>query len=274
MSAHTPPTQVPSERRAFSVAVYPRHKGRCLLIHHRRLKCWLPPGGECEPGETPLEAAARELREETGLRGTFPPLSEIEGTPPGLIGYEEHRAGSKGTHCNFVFVVDVDTDEVRANGEFTDWRWVGDMRELDDAPGTATATAPRNVGQLLQRALAATPGGLYVIARRWLQAFCDHDLDSLLSLYAENAVHLSPKLRAARPETQGRIVGKPALRAWWADAFARLPELRYECQSLTADDQRVFMEYLRVLPGEPALAVAEVLEIRDGLIHGSRVFHG
>src|SRR6185369_13790425 len=105
-----------------------------LLVRHKRLGVWLPPGGECEPGETPLEAAARELREETGLVGRFPSLSSIEGTPPGLIGYEEHIAGSKGRHLNFVFVCDVDTDEVHANDEFSEWRWVTTADGLDAPP--------------------------------------------------------------------------------------------------------------------------------------------
>src|SRR4051812_13986554 len=97
-------------RRAFSVSVFARHQGRVLLIAHARLGTWLPVGGELLEAETPLEAARRELREETGLEGEFTALSGVEGTPAGLLGYEEHLAGKKGLHMNFCFVADVASD--------------------------------------------------------------------------------------------------------------------------------------------------------------------
>lgn len=42
-------------------------EGRLLLHHHRRLQRWLQMGGHVEPGESPLLAALREGREESGL---------------------------------------------------------------------------------------------------------------------------------------------------------------------------------------------------------------
>lgn len=140
-----------TSRRAFSVAVYARRGDRVLVIEHRRLATWLPIGGELEPDETPLEAARRELREETGLSGPFRALtSALDGVPPGLLGYEEHPAGSKGTHLNFVFVTEVAPDaDVTPNHEFAAWRWV-DRAELADL------RSPLNVRQFGYLALDAT----------------------------------------------------------------------------------------------------------------------
>jgi ketosteroid isomerase-like protein len=119
-----------------------------------------------------------------------------------------------------------------------------------------------------------SPDELIALARRWLDCFETHDVDVLVALYAEDARHTSPKLRASRPETGGFLVGRDALREWWADAFRRISGLRYRELTLTAGSSRVFMEYLRVAPGEPDLPVAEVLEVEAGLIRASRVYHG
>lgn len=112
------------------------------------------------------------------------------------------------------------------------------------------------------------------IAKQWLQAFNEHDLEKLLALYDENAIHFSPKLKIRKPETKGLIKGKSAMRLWWQDALERLPQLNYQEKNITADDESVFMEYLRIVPGEEDMNVAEVLEISNGLITASRVYHG
>jgi len=114
------------------------------------------------------------------------------------------------------------------------------------------------------------------IAIDWLQAFNAHNLDALLALYDDDAVHFSPKLKVRQPETDGFVRGKSALRAWWADALERLPSLRYDRVTLAANDERVFMEYTRHVDGEANLAVAEVLQVDKvkRKIVASRVYHG
>jgi ketosteroid isomerase-like protein len=112
------------------------------------------------------------------------------------------------------------------------------------------------------------------IAHTWFDAFNEHDLEKLLALYDDAAEHYSPKLRIRMPETGGLVKGKAALRDWWQDAFDRLPTLNYAYTTLTANEHRVFMEYIRRVDGEPDMLVAEVLEIKDGVIVASRVYHG
>ena len=112
------------------------------------------------------------------------------------------------------------------------------------------------------------------IAELWFQAFNAHHLNDLLDLYHNDARHYSPKLKIREPHTQGLISGKAALKAWWQDAFTRLPDLHYKVSALTADEHRVFMEYIRQVPGEEDLLVGEVLEIENDKIVFSRVYHG
>lgn len=112
------------------------------------------------------------------------------------------------------------------------------------------------------------------IGLQWLNAFNLQDLEALLDLYHEDAQHYSPKLKIRQPETNGLIKGKPALRNWWKDAFERMPNLRYKGTSVTANEERVFLEYLRVVEGEADMLVAEAYDIRDGKILYSRVYHG
>ena len=137
-----------AERRAFSVAVFCRNAGALLLVKHRRLGTWLPVGGEIEPGETPLEAGLLSQLAASRLEGAFPAGLGVDGTPPGLIGYEEHLAGSKGLHMNFAFVADVASRTLAACDEWSEARWL-------TAAELAEVECPRNVRELAAIALGA-----------------------------------------------------------------------------------------------------------------------
>ncbi len=119
-----------------------------------------------------------------------------------------------------------------------------------------------------------TPETLQSIAFRWFDAFNSHQLEQLLALYHDDAQHFSPKLKIRQPETNGYVSGKQALRAWWQDAFERLPSLYYKVTSLTANSDRVFMEYIRTVDNEEDMLIAEVLVVKDNKIIASRVYHG
>jgi len=282
------PTAAHTDRRAFSVAIFVRHSGRVLLIHHKRLGTWLPVGGEVEAGETPLEAARRELKEETGLDGRFVEstgTTRVTGTPEGLLAYEEHAAGSKGLHLNFCFVADVASDAIVGDDSFGAHRWVESTAGLDCPPNVRELVALALRDASAQTSPSRGVNGaarLTALARAWLAAFNARDLDRLLALYADDAAHFSPKLLARRPETKGLVRGTAALRDWWADCFERLPGLRYAERAITTscDDARdgtsgrVLLEYERTVPGEAALAVAEAFRVAHGRIAESRVYHG
>lgn len=61
------------------VAILTRYEGRWVYCWHKRRESYEHPGGHVEPGETPMEAAKRELFEETGIReGRLIPLWDYE----------------------------------------------------------------------------------------------------------------------------------------------------------------------------------------------------
>ena len=145
-------------RRTFSVSIYvrtsnPSGTDQVLLIEHKRHSLWLPLGGECTTSELPIDAARRKLKEEAewedgpDLTIYFPLLpGALVGSPPGLLGYEEHESGSRGLHMNFVFVAELITSNAvpKSDGSWTNFMWANQAT----VPNTHV---PPNVRDVLHR---------------------------------------------------------------------------------------------------------------------------
>lgn len=65
-------------------------------------------------------------------------------------------------------------------------------------------------------------------AKEWLDAWNSHDLDRILLHYADDFEMTSPVIISIAGEPSGMLKGKEKVRAYWAKALQRIPDLRFE----------------------------------------------
>lgn len=93
-----------------------------LLTHHKKFDKWMPPGGHIEDMENPLEAAIREVKEESGI-DISPFLEKINiiddrarALPLPMFVLEEridpYGDQAEHYHIDFVYVIEMDEQPV------------------------------------------------------------------------------------------------------------------------------------------------------------------
>ncbi len=88
-------------------------------------------------------------------------------------------------------------------------------------------------------------------AHEWVTAWNSHDLDWILSLYADDFEMASPYIAQIVDEPSGVLKGKTAVAAYWARALELMPTLHFELHStLLGADSLVI--YYRGLSGMAA----------------------
>ena len=65
-------------------------------------------------------------------------------------------------------------------------------------------------------------------ADEWIAAWNSHDLNRILSHYAEDFEMSSPVIVQVASEPRGKLKGKKAVGAYWAKALQLIPDLRFE----------------------------------------------
>lgn len=114
----------------YAADVFIVNDGAVLLRHHEKYNIWLAPGGHVELDEDPVQAALREVKEETGLEvellGDVPPQFEDKEQELLLPRFmNRHPVSDTHEHISFIYFATSKTRDLDpAEGEKRDnIRW-------------------------------------------------------------------------------------------------------------------------------------------------------
>jgi ketosteroid isomerase-like protein len=105
-------------------------------------------------------------------------------------------------------------------------------------------------------------------AREWCAAWNAHDVEGVLAHFHEDVTFTSPGAALLVPGSGGRVRGKAALRAYWAEGLRRIPDLHFTVEHVYAGIDALVIQYRN----QKGVAVSEVLVFEDGRVrsgHGT-----
>ena len=105
-------------------------------------------------------------------------------------------------------------------------------------------------------------------AARWAQAWNAHDLEQVLSHFAEDVVFASPVAAQLIDGSDGVLRGKAALRDYWAEGLRRIPDLHFTVLDVYVGVSAVVIHYRN----QKGARVSEVLIFNGPLVvqgHGT-----
>ncbi|NYZ79654.1 NUDIX domain-containing protein [Candidatus Micrarchaeota archaeon] len=110
---------------------------KVLLIHHRKLDRWIPPGGHIDPNETPDGALRREIKEELGMEIEILNRNDIAlgGNIVEQLAvpfYANVHSVGDHDHCCFFYLCKPKTETMEINErELKDFKWFT-LEQLND----------------------------------------------------------------------------------------------------------------------------------------------
>ena len=80
-------------------------------------------------------------------------------------------------------------------------------------------------------------------AEDWIASWNSHDLARILSHYTEDFEMSSPMIIQFMNEPTGTLKGKTAVRAYWAKALARIPNLHFDLTEVLLGASSLVIQY-------------------------------
>ena len=106
-------------------------------------------------------------------------------------------------------------------------------------------------------------------ALEWVAAWNSHDLDRILSHYRDDFQMTSPFIVKMMNEASGTIKGKEKVRAYWARALEKIPDLHFDLIEVLGSVDSITIYYHAVLGKRAAevLFFDEKGKVRRGIAH-------
>ncbi|HEY7571627.1 MAG TPA: nuclear transport factor 2 family protein [Nitrososphaeraceae archaeon] len=111
---------------------------------------------------------------------------------------------------------------------------------------------------------------------RWTKAWNDHNIKEVLSLYSENILFSSPKVKSVYPNrTSATIANKKDLEEYFCSGLKKFPALHFTSIDYFLKNRKVIFEYSATPDNKIQWSVIEKFEFNvDRLIEKSSVYYG
>lgn len=124
---------------------------RVLLLFHKKLQKWLPPGGHVETDEDPWRAVIREAKEETGLDVTVVEAPDRASEEPGVFSIprphhvQVETIDGQHEHIDLAYVCHPTGGALLGNDESQEVRWFSEEDLANHRVGANVATQVRRL---------------------------------------------------------------------------------------------------------------------------------
>ena len=81
----------------------------------------------------------------------------------------------------------------------------------------------------------------------WIESWNSHDLDRIMSHYADDVEVTTPMIKMALGIESGTLQGKSSVRQYWQEAIKKVPDLHFELVESTVSIDSIAIYYKSVM---------------------------